>query len=118
VPGAGAADGIRLLAGRCRGTAAVKLGPRGSLVWDKAKAEAIVVPALSVAAVDPTGAGDSWSGGFLAGLVETGDPARAACFGTVAASRIVSHFGADGALPVDHAANRQRLAGLLSALPR
>ncbi len=67
---------------------------------------------MVVEAVDPTGAGDSWSGGFLAGLVETGDP-EGACFGAVAAARIVARFGADGALPVDQPACRRDLEALL-----
>ncbi len=116
-PGAELADGLALLAGACRGTVAVKLGPRGSLVWDRGRKTAVHVPALRTKAVDPTGAGDSWGGGFLAGLVETGDPVLAAGFGTVAASRIISHFGADGALPVDHAANRALLSELVGTTP-
>ena len=112
-PGAGVDDALRTLADRCRGTVAVKRGRQGSLVWDRAQARSIVIPALVVDAVDPTGAGDSWSGGFLAGLVETGDPVRAACFGAVAAARIVSRFGADGALPVDQAACRRDLEALM-----
>jgi sugar/nucleoside kinase (ribokinase family) len=112
-PGSGVDDALRTLADLCSGTVAVKRGREGSLVWDRKGARSIAVPALSVTAVDPTGAGDCWSGGFLAGLVETGDPVRAAHFGSVAAARAVSHFGADGALPVDHAARRAELTSLL-----
>lgn len=100
---------LALLAARCRGTAAVKLGARGALVFDKAAGRAVLVPVLPTNAIDPTGAGDSFCGGFLAGLVETGDPVRAACFGAVSASLIVSRFGVDGALPVDRAACRARV---------
>ncbi len=113
VPGAGVDEALRTLASRCRGTVAVKRGREGSLVWDRAGDRSIAVPAMIVNAVDPTGAGDSWSGGFLAGLAETGDPVRAACFGAVAAARIVGRFGADGALPVDPAACRHDLEALL-----
>lgn len=112
-PGAGVDDALRTLAGRCRGTVAVKRGREGSLVWDRRAGRSICVPALPVAAVDPTGAGDSWCGGFLAGLVETGDPVAAAHHGSVAAARIVGHFGADGPLPVDQGACRRDLADLL-----
>jgi sugar/nucleoside kinase (ribokinase family) len=114
VPGAGVDDALRTLAGYCSGTVAVKRGREGSLVWDRKGARSIAVPALAVTTVDPTGAGDSWSGGFLAGLVETGDPVHAAHFGSVAAARAVSHFGADGALPVDHIARRAELLALMS----
>ncbi len=113
VPGAGQDDALRALARHCRGAVAVKRGREGSLVWDRAGDRSIRVPAQIVEAVDPTGAGDSWSGGFLAGLVETRDPVRAACFGAVAAARIVARFGADGALPVDQAACRRDLETLL-----
>lgn len=98
VPGAAPADGLAALAARCPGAVAVKLGPRGVLVWDRAQAQAVEVPAERVEARDPTGAGDAFCGGFLAGLVETGDPVRAARFGAISAARAVSHFGADGAL--------------------
>lgn len=115
VPGAGRSDALRELAGRCRGTVAVKLGREGSLVWDRHTGQAVAVPPLTVPAIDPTGAGDSWSGGFLAGLAETGDPLKAASFGSVAAARIVQHFGADGPLPVDQGGCRADLARLLDS---
>ena len=114
VPGAAVAEALATLAGRCRGTVAVKRGAEGSLVWNRETREPVRVPIARTVAVDPTGAGDSWSGGFLAGLVETGDPVRAAHFGAVSASLVVSRFGADGALPLDQAACRARLASLLS----
>ncbi|MEM8854850.1 MAG: PfkB family carbohydrate kinase [Pseudomonadota bacterium] len=109
VPGAALADALSIVAARCKGAVAVKLGPEGVLVWDAAKGAAVAVPAKPVAALDPTGAGDSFCGGFLAGLVETGDPVQAASFGAVAASCIVKAFGADGALPIDRAACRAAL---------
>lgn len=112
VPGAALGEALAVVAERCRGAVAVKLGARGVLVWDRAAGEPVHVPALRVAALDPTGAGDSFSGGFLAGLVETGDPVAAARFGAVSASRIVAAFGADGALPVDRTAARAALAQL------
>lgn len=113
VPGASMSDALDALARRCRGAVAVKRGARGSLIWDRAKREPVPVPIAPTLVVDPTGAGDSWSGGFLAGLVETGDPIRAAHFGAVSASLVVSRFGADGALPIDQAECRARLASLL-----
>ena len=106
LPGVGVAEGLALLAARCTGAVAVKMGPEGSMVWDRAKKSAVKVPACKVETRDPTGAGDSFSGGFLAGLVETNDPLKAACFGTVSAARVVSTFGAAGALPADRDAAR------------
>ena len=116
LPGVAIEPALALLAARCRGTAAVKLGAKGALVFDKAVGRPILVPVLPTDAIDPTGAGDSFCGGFLAGLVETGDPVRAACFGAVSASLIVSRFGVDGALPIDRAACRERVVNHAAAI--
>jgi sugar/nucleoside kinase (ribokinase family) len=110
VPDTGLASALEILAQQSSGTVAVKLGPRGVLVWDRARAEAVSVPSPNVTACDPTGAGDAFCGGFLAGLVETSDPLQATRFGALAAARVVSHFGAGGALPVDCAAMRAALS--------
>ncbi|MEM8569808.1 MAG: carbohydrate kinase family protein [Pseudomonadota bacterium] len=110
VPHAGLSDALAALASRSTGAIAVKLGPKGALVWDRLSRTAIPVPTVEVSAVDPTGAGDGFSGGFLAGLVETGDPVMAARFGAVSAARVVSAFGADGALPADRAGARAAIA--------
>ncbi|MEM1431197.1 MAG: carbohydrate kinase family protein [Pseudomonadota bacterium] len=109
VPDAGPADGLAALARVCPGALAVKLGAQGVLVWDRAAAAPVQVPAAPAKPVDPTGAGDSFCGGFLAGLVETGDPVRAARYGAISAAEIVQHFGADGALPANRAARRAAL---------
>ena len=101
VPGAAPAEGLEALAHRCPGAVAVKLGPRGALVWDRARGEAVQVPPEPVEARDPTGAGDAFCGGFLAGLVQTGDPVRAAGFGANSAAAAVARFGADGALAAE-----------------
>ena len=109
VPGTGPAEALALLAARCSSVVAVKMGPQGALVWDRATRSAVIVPACSVETCDPTGAGDSFSGGFLAGLVETGDPVQAARFGAVSAARVVSTFSAADALPTDRDAARAAL---------
>lgn len=98
VPGARPAQGLAVLAKHCLGAVAVKLGPEGVLVWDRATASAIAVPAVPTRTVDPTGAGDAFCGGFLAGLVESRDAVLAARAGARAASKVVAAFGADGAL--------------------
>ncbi len=109
VPGCGPETALGVLAEACPGAIAVKLGPRGVLVWDRKQQRAVHVPPCKVAALDPTGAGDAFSGGFLAGLVETGNPIAAAGFGAISAASIVQHFGADGAMPPDRAAARRLL---------
>lgn len=109
VPGASRADALGALAARCPGAVAVKIGAEGGLVWDRVARAPVAVPSEPAATLDPTGAGDSFCGGFLAGLVETGDPVQAARFGAISAARIVARFGADGALPVDRVAAREAL---------
>ncbi len=79
----------------------VKMGSRGSLVYTPRTETMMHVPAFPCAAVDPTGAGDAFCGGFLVGLVETGDPVEAACYGTISASFVVEGFGSLFALHVE-----------------
>jgi ribokinase len=72
----------------------IKLGPKGSYVFDQASGSGRHVAALAVQALDPTGCGDSYCGGFLAGYAETGQAVEAAFRGTVSASFSVEGFGA------------------------
>jgi ribokinase len=114
VPGRAPAAALAALAARTKAVLAVKIGAAGALVWDRARSRAIAVPAFATEARDPTGAGDSWCGGFLAGLVETGDPVRAACYGAVSASFVVEGFGALHALSATREAAEQRLKAIQS----
>ena len=43
---------------------------------------------------DVTGAGDSFCGGFMVGLAQTGDPAQAIAYGLVSASIVIEGYGA------------------------
>jgi len=52
------------------------------------------VPAVPVAVVDPTGAGDSFSAGFLSGLLANGDAVAAAKVGVRVAATAVGRMGA------------------------
>lgn len=75
---------------------AIKRGSQGvTVVTSEAEAH---IPALSSSAVDPTGAGDAFSGGFLAGLVRTGDPIEAGVWGAVSASIAVEARGPEDML--------------------
>jgi ribokinase len=73
---------------------AVKLGEEGSLVYEPRADRLARVPVYPATAVDVTGAGDAYCGGFLAAFLLHGDPVEAACHGTVSASYIIEHFGA------------------------
>lgn len=117
VPDAAPADALAVLAARCPGALAVKMGGRGALVWDRAAAAAVSVPARNVAACDPTGAGDSFCGGFLAGLVETGDPIKAARFGALSAARVVTTQGAGAALAAARTGAQTELREELDTCP-
>ena len=66
----------------------------GSLVCDGPHASVLHVPALSVEVLDTTGAGDSYCGGFLAGLVAGRPVVECAVMGTVSASFVVQACGA------------------------
>lgn len=81
-------------------TLAVKLSEKGSIV--KGAEDDVVghVPAYPVSAVDTTGAGDAYCGGFLAGLVQGRSALECAAMGTVSASFVVEVYGAlDTRLP-------------------
>jgi sugar/nucleoside kinase (ribokinase family) len=72
----------------------VKRSWQGQLVYDTAAGKAWEVPAYPSKMVDPTGAGDVFAGGFLAGLDKTGSPVQAVMYGNVAASFAVEGSGA------------------------
>lgn len=71
-----------------------KLGERGSLVCEASTGTLSHVPASAVRVVDTTGAGDSFCGGFIAGIVAGEAPVAAAAMGTVSASYVVETYGA------------------------
>jgi len=71
-----------------------KLGAQGSIVCDARTGTLIRVPAFQSQVVDTTGAGDSYCGGFLAGLVAGRPLAVCAAMGTVSASYVVETCGA------------------------
>lgn len=87
----------------------IKRGPRGcDVVLEEVS---WTVPSVCGTVIDPTGAGDAFCGGFLAGLVRAGDPVDAACYGAVSASFVVETRGALTALArLDSDEARRRLA--------
>jgi sugar/nucleoside kinase (ribokinase family) len=77
----------------------IKKGEHGALLFNKE--EVFFAPALPLEDVfDPTGAGDSFAGGFIGYLAKTGDISfenmkRAIIFGSAMASFTVEKFGTE-----------------------
>ena len=72
----------------------VKCGGRGQAVYDVKGQHRWEVPAYPARPADPTGAGDAFCGGFLAGFRKTYDPVQATLYGNVSASLKVEGSGA------------------------
>jgi sugar/nucleoside kinase (ribokinase family) len=71
----------------------VKRGERGQYLLDRASRSKWEIPAYPARTADPTGAGDSYCGGFLAGYRKTYDPLQAALYGSISASLTVEGSG-------------------------
>lgn len=71
----------------------IKRGALGQLVYDAAGNHRYEVPAYSSRLADPTGAGDAFCGGYLAGFQKTNDPLMAAIHGSVSASLKIEGSG-------------------------
>lgn len=72
----------------------VKRAWQGQLVYHSVTNRAYEIPAYPSKMVDPTGAGDVFAGGFLAGLTKTASPTQAVMYGNVSASFAVEGSGA------------------------
>jgi ribokinase len=94
------------------GCVVLKLGAQGQYVYERASGRKWHVPAYPARLVDVTGAGDSYCGGFLVGLDQTGDPLEAALRGSVTASLVVEGVGALYALDQPRQLLAERLAQL------
>lgn len=101
---------IRRLAHRGPRAIAVKMSTEGSLVYNQSDDRIYHVPVYPSKTVDPTGAGDSFCGGFLTAFVQTGDAVESACYGTVAASYVVEAIGALNTFNLDFSDIQQRLS--------
>jgi sugar/nucleoside kinase (ribokinase family) len=88
----------------------VKLGRRGSLI--RVDGETLHVGVKLVHAIDSTGAGDSYAGGFLYGLSRGWAPARCGELATRVAALTVSQIGA---VVKDEAALQRSIAEVMGA---
>ncbi len=86
----------RLLAYGC-GIVALTLGQDGALVATERERRRF--PALPVAALDATGAGDTFDGAFLAEYLRLGDPFAAGRYAVAAASLSTRGYGAVAPIP-------------------
>jgi sugar/nucleoside kinase (ribokinase family) len=64
----------------------IKRGSRGQYLFDRSSRSHWVIPAYPVQVVDPTGAGDAYCGGFLAGYRSTYDPLQGVLYGNISAA--------------------------------
>jgi sugar/nucleoside kinase (ribokinase family) len=92
--------------------AAIKLGSKGSSL--RLRGQAVRVRALPVDVVDPTGAGDAYCGGFVAGFLATRSTLAAAACGTISAAHIIQGFGAFASPPPPAHWIREGLSALLT----
>jgi ribokinase len=76
----------------------VKRGERGQILYDSLAKKRWEIPAYPALLVDPTNAGDSFCGGFLAEFSRNYDPLRAVLCGNVSASLAIEGSGAFHAL--------------------
>ncbi len=76
---------------------ALTLGKAGALVATRGRRE--IIPGIACSAVDATGAGDAFDGGFLVEYLRHGDPFEAARFANVAAGLSTEGWGAVDPLP-------------------
>jgi len=71
----------------------IKRGEGGQLLYDAVARTRWEITAYPARVADPTGAGDAFCGGFLAGYRRTYDPLEAALYGSVSASLVMEGTG-------------------------
>ncbi|MGC8856365.1 MAG: carbohydrate kinase family protein, partial [Anaerolineae bacterium] len=71
----------------------VKRGSQGQLVYDALGKHRWEIPAYPARLADPTGVGDAFCGGFLAGYLKLYDPLEAALHGNISASLAIVGSG-------------------------
>lgn len=95
-----------------------KLGAAGSLVCDAQTGNFYRVPIVSTEVLDSTGAGDSYCGGFLAGLVAGRSLVECAAMGTVSASYVIEACGALATARPEDGDRDSRLEHILGRIER
>ncbi len=96
-------------------TVVIKRGKEGQLLYDSREKKRWIIPAYASRVADPTGAGDAFCGGFLAGFQQSdGDALRAAAYGNVSASLSMEGSGPFYPLEVLPGLAHARLNAMLS----
>lgn len=72
---------------------AIRHGKHGSYVWDSTTDMAWHTPAMPIQVADPTGGGNAYGGGLIAGWLRTPDARMAGACGAVSASFLVERIG-------------------------
>jgi sugar/nucleoside kinase (ribokinase family) len=100
---------LRSLAGGRLRFVLFKRGARGGILYDAREDGFLDWAPRAAAVVDPTGAGDAFAAGFLAGWLRGEERDAALWRGVVGASYAIEDWGAAGLLEADRAAAEARL---------
>jgi sugar/nucleoside kinase (ribokinase family) len=90
----------------------IKRRGRGQYVYNHGNRSRWMIPAYPARVIDPTGAGDAFCGGFLAGFRSTYEPVDAALHGNISASLVIEGSGPFYALDALPGLAQARLEGL------
>jgi sugar/nucleoside kinase (ribokinase family) len=90
----------------------IKCGARGQLLYDAGNKRRWEIPAYPARLADPTGAGDAFCGGFLAGYRKNYDPLEGVLYGNVSASLAIEGSGPFHPLDVTPGLAEARLLAL------
>ena len=90
----------------------IKCGANGQMLYDAKSKRRWEIPAYPARLADPTGAGDAFCGGFLAGYRKNYDPLEGALCGNVSASLAIEGSGPFHPLDVTPGLAEARLAAL------
>jgi sugar/nucleoside kinase (ribokinase family) len=94
----------------------IKRGASGQHLYDASRKTHWEIPAYPARLIDPTGAGDSFCGGFLAGYRRTYDPLEAVLHGSISASLVIEGSGPFYALDALPGLAQARLDSLREAV--
>jgi sugar/nucleoside kinase (ribokinase family) len=111
-PGMPIDETVIALLGRGAKTVVLKLGAAGCRIFQQGRGLIAEIPVVAVKPEDPTGAGDAFCGGFVVGMLRTGNLNEAARYGTVSASFAVETRGLDGLVRSTRQDAIDRLASL------